>query len=504
MEQVSIRYVADYIRKSRGESDSDLENHRLILKELCEKNGWTSVEYSEIETGDSLSMRPEMQRLLSDVTNGVYDAVCVVDIDRLGRGDLGDQDKIKKAFAKSGTLIVTPQHIYNLDNENDEFAVDIKSFIARQEYKQIVRRLTQGKRVGARRGHWTNGTPPYPYEYERWGDKYNPKGLVVNDEKLSIYRFMVDATVKRNMHPLEIAYELNKMGVPSPRGGDWSNVAIYRLMLNETHLGWIVSNKTTGDGHARKKESAKEVKKIPKSNWSIVKDRHEAVKTQEEHNAIKLFYSGFRVNQKRKPNEIRGFTGLIKCGLCGKTMGTQIRHGKEDIRWCWYVSPTGIRCGNAGGVITNEFYKKIIQKLEERKETLEKSLNDDLSQKAKEKLQNEIDLVLDGIKNKKKSLNRIVEAYEDGVYTLAQYKERKEKTEGFIQSLEDKVEILKLQMKERSNEFKEEKLNEIERAIRVLKEDVDSNIRNRALKKVIEKILWTRTKSTYEAKFVFK
>ena len=126
MRDYIIKYIAAYLRKSRGEDDSALENHRIILNELCEKNGWTQpIEYAEIETGDSISLRPEMQRLLSDVSKGIFDAVCVVDIDRLGRGDLGDQDKIKKAFAKSGTLIVTQNRIYDLDNENDETAVDI-------------------------------------------------------------------------------------------------------------------------------------------------------------------------------------------------------------------------------------------------------------------------------------------------------------------------------------------------------------------------------------------
>lgn len=104
MEPVKSRYVANYLRKSRGDNDSDLDKHRMVLNELSERNGWKSVEYHELETGDSIEMRPHMTRLLADVANGIFDAVCVVDIDRLGRGDMGDQDRIKKVFARSNTL----------------------------------------------------------------------------------------------------------------------------------------------------------------------------------------------------------------------------------------------------------------------------------------------------------------------------------------------------------------------------------------------------------------
>lgn len=108
-----IKFVAIYLRKSRGDLEKDLEKHKLVLIDICKKNGWKYVLYEEVESGESISMRPVMQRLLNDIINEVYDAVLVIDIDRLGRGDMGDQDTIKKAFAKSDTLVITENEIYN-------------------------------------------------------------------------------------------------------------------------------------------------------------------------------------------------------------------------------------------------------------------------------------------------------------------------------------------------------------------------------------------------------
>ena len=61
-----------------------------------------------------------MIELLEEVKKGMYDAVLVVHIDRLGRGNLQDQGDILDAFKYSRTKIVTPNKIYDLNDEFDE------------------------------------------------------------------------------------------------------------------------------------------------------------------------------------------------------------------------------------------------------------------------------------------------------------------------------------------------------------------------------------------------
>ena len=98
--EVIIKYVAEYIRKSRGESLEDLIKHKTVLEELCNRRGWVYVAYEEIETGESLYARPVMQQLLKDISENMFDAVVCVDLDRLGRGTLGEWDEIKRVFQK--------------------------------------------------------------------------------------------------------------------------------------------------------------------------------------------------------------------------------------------------------------------------------------------------------------------------------------------------------------------------------------------------------------------
>lgn len=144
--EIIIKYVAEYLRKSRSESNEDLIKHKTILEELCKRRGWVYVPYEEIETGESLQHRPVMQQLLRDLGENMYDAVVCVDLDRLGRGTLGEWDYIKQIFQRTSTYIVTPNSLYNLADDNDEFAVDLQTVFARREYKKITQRLSMGKK----------------------------------------------------------------------------------------------------------------------------------------------------------------------------------------------------------------------------------------------------------------------------------------------------------------------------------------------------------------------
>ena len=139
--EVIIKYVAEYLRKSRGESTEDFIKPKTVLEELCNRRGWVYVSYEEIETGESLYARPVMQQLLKDISDNMYDAVVCVDLDRLGRGTLGEWDEIKRVFQRTQTYIVTPSSLYNLSDDNDEFAVDLQTVFARREYKKNTRSL---------------------------------------------------------------------------------------------------------------------------------------------------------------------------------------------------------------------------------------------------------------------------------------------------------------------------------------------------------------------------
>jgi DNA invertase Pin-like site-specific DNA recombinase len=86
-----------------------------------------------------------MLELLKEVEKKTYDAVLVMDIQRVGRGDMEEQGIILKTFKNSKTKIITPEKIYNLSNEFDEEYSEFEAFMSRKEYRMITRRMQGGR-----------------------------------------------------------------------------------------------------------------------------------------------------------------------------------------------------------------------------------------------------------------------------------------------------------------------------------------------------------------------
>lgn len=481
-----IKTVAIYLRKSRGDDESALDKHKTELVSLCERYGWRYVIYAEIESGDSIKNRPEMQQLLKDVEADMFDAVVVYHYDRLGRGDLEDQALIQKVFKKTNTYIVTPYKIIDLNNEFDEEITEFQGFMARREYKLIKKRLLQGKKIGAKLGNWTNGTPPFPYEYDP-----SRKGLVVNKEKYRIYRMMVDEYLK-GKSTIDIAWELNKAGIPSPRGGRWHENTVRRLLIDETHLGKIVSNKTEGDtSKVPRRPSSKPFRVKPKNEWIVVENCHEAVKTQEEHDKILELMKLRRVT--RSSNKIYPLTGLIKCGLCGATMSFYERANKVLVKPCQRINlETGEKCKNRGGQI--EFIlDEIILQIDPYRERLMQLLNEGEDDDNNILISNLLKEKEEKVLRKERALDRIREAYEEGVYTLDEFHERSNKAKREIQELEEEIKLLKRKLEREGKVSLEERIRYLEWVKEELKKpNIPPEELNKLYKMIIESISWVR------------
>ncbi len=138
--KMNRKRYAEYLRKSRAddphESVADvLKKHKELLEEFKQREHiYVDPEdiFEEVVSGDSLYARPQMLRLLEAVEQGKYSAVLCMDIQRLGRGSMSDQGAILDAFKYSGTKIITPTKVYDLQNELDETYTEFETFMGRQ------------------------------------------------------------------------------------------------------------------------------------------------------------------------------------------------------------------------------------------------------------------------------------------------------------------------------------------------------------------------------------
>ena len=105
-----------YLRKSRADQEAELRGegetlarHEKALLELARRQHLPIADiYREVVSGETIASRPMMQQLLSEVEQGVWDGVLVMEVERLARGDTIDQGIVAQAFKLSDTKIITP------------------------------------------------------------------------------------------------------------------------------------------------------------------------------------------------------------------------------------------------------------------------------------------------------------------------------------------------------------------------------------------------------------
>lgn len=349
----SINHVAIYLRKSRDdENEVDvLSKHRQTLYAFVEQKKWTYDVYEEIVSGDSLEYRPEMQKLLERVEDEIYDGVVVMDIDRLSRGDDEDRGKILKKLARYDVKVITPQKHYDLNDEDDSMHVGFKSFMARCEYMMIKKRLKQGKIAGAKQGKWTNGKPPFPYEYNR-----DIKTVSINPEKLVTYRLIVEKYINEPIGLQELAVWLNLAGVPSlTPDSPWSSTKLHRLLTSEIHLGKIVYQKTRGNFRKDGK-----VTKRSQDEWIMADGQHEPVKTEDEHIKIMTKLQQNLLIPKKARAAARPLTGILYCAKCNHRMQFRektLRDGSKALyTLCTHRYPDGKHCEQVGHRLDQHFF----------------------------------------------------------------------------------------------------------------------------------------------------
>ena len=215
------RYLM-YLRKSRLDTDFEeasveetLARHRKILETLCEERRLNVVEVlEEVVSGESLSSRPQMLKLLELVNTGMYAGVICVDIERLSRGSSLESGYIMQVFQTNNCKIITPSKVYDLQNESDEQFTDMKFMFSRYELKTITKRLIRGRNQSAAEGKFLGSIAPYGYRaYKLPGTKGN--SLQIEPDEAKIVRMIFDMYGQQGIGYNTIAYQLNQMHIPN-------------------------------------------------------------------------------------------------------------------------------------------------------------------------------------------------------------------------------------------------------------------------------------------------
>ena len=467
---------AIYLRKSRADEEAEknckfntLSRHKdTLLKLAYEKNITIEKIYEEIVSGESIASRPEMSSLLKDVENNMYDAVLVMDIDRLGRGNMQDQGKILDTFKDSSTKIITPRKTYDLNNEFDEEYSEFEAFMARKELKIITRRMQRGRVKSVEEGNYLGTLAPFGYKIEGHGKK---RYLVIDGIGCS-----------------NIAQELNKMGFKSYTGMDFSHYAILNIIKNPIYTGKVSWGKRN---YKKNNTGKKSYVWMKREDWNLIDGKHEPIISEDLYN-ICMDQLNRKTHAPYRKELTNPLAGILYCKACGHVM-----HRRP-----YTNAPAGIRCdscktykGSKFDLVENDILlmlEKVVKEYELEPEDYEPEETTNMNQIALSNIENEL-LKLN------KQLSSLHDLLEQGIYTINTFIERQE-------LITSRIEILKNQYDDINNTLnmcpsKLESAKKIKSVLDAYRTSENVILKNQLLKTIIERIDYEKEKCAKPSDF---
>lgn len=409
--------VLVYLRKSRAEelhdtTEETLRRHKEQLVALASAKGYSIIAtYEEVVSGESLYARPQMLALLEAISTGNYDGVLCMDIDRLGRGSMAEQGVIFDAFRRSGTKIITPEKVYDLENESDEEITELQSFIARRELKIIKKRLHRGIMKTVTDGGYIANAP---YGYNKCKINKRPS-LEINEEEAKFVRMIYDLYVNGGVGTPTIAAQINALGAHPRRSDHFGRGTVANILKNPVYIGKVSWDRN----HYTKAPDGKRITTYTPENRKIIDGVHPPIIDEELFNrAQEVMKKGW--HKKYFDGTIRNpLAGLVRCGNCGSLM---MRHPESP-----KMNVPVLVCRNAGCIPTSradDVEAAVLEDIRRQLGALEVHIADrtapdtDLFDKNIEAAENELRKIVD-------QTAKIHDLLEQGVYDVDTFLDRR-------------------------------------------------------------------------------
>lgn len=489
---------AIYLRKSREDIESEkygegetLARHERILTTLAEKRNLTIGKvYREVVSGETISERKEMQKLLKDVENEKWTGVLVVEVERLARGDTADQGRVSKAFKYSHTKIITPVKTYDPDNEFDEEYFEFGLFMSRREYKTINRRLQRGREISVSEGKFVGNIAPFGYDRVKLKDS---KGytLSINADEAPVVKEIFKLYTFKSNTINSIAKQLNEMNLKPRISNEWTISSVKDILSNPTYIGKIVWNrrkqkKKTKNGHiiiSRPRNSDYLIYDglhepiIDNKTWDLVQEKRKQNIPKVKHNNI-----------VQNP-----LVGLVFCAKCGKPMQ---RRPYTKVDKLATLMCCNSKCDNVSSklyIVENKIIESLKIWLENYK--LNYEIKDNSSIDNNKIIEQSISAIKKKLEKENAKLNKIYDFLENGIYSKDEFTNRSNSIKENIESLESKLREYDslLQRNDEIQTQKETMIPKLENIIDLYDKLETAEDKNILLKSILEKVTYLKT-----------
>ncbi len=477
--------IAAYCRVSTEKEDqlNSLEAQKIFFQEYTERHGDNLVQLYADEglSGTKIKNRKQFLRMMADAELGMFDMVVVKDISRFARNTVDLLQNIRRLRELGIETQFLTANMTSMGNS--EFVLTVFGALAQEESANTSKRVKFGKKINAQKGR----VPNIVFGYDKTnGDYFN---LTINKVEADIIRQIYRWYVVDEYGTSKISHMLNKQGVKTKRGYEWSQNTVCRILENELYTGKIINGKQEVTDFLTGKRESKN-----KDEWYVVKRPDLCIISEEMfQKALQLRKErGKKIkSDKERHSNTHLFSTIIKCKDCGWSFRRNVRtYQNTYIKWvCSTHNRNAERCRNAMSVdeeelievIENYFTKIFSQKKDIMKHIVSEFLK--LYRAKDENLAYKKQLYTD-IAKLHRSRQKYIDMYTDDLITREELNNKIGKDKQQLEQLQNELQAVErhLVQSDRLQQILSDTFNRVE--------DI-SNLRqitNAQLKKVIEKI----------------
>ena len=329
--------VALYIRLSAADDDKDGESDSVVnQRDLLNLYIATNAEFANCNTltfvddgytGANFD-RPAAKQMLEKAKRGQVNCIIVKDFSRFGRNYIEVGDYLEQIFPFLGVRFISVNDRYDSkDTAGCTLGLDVafKTFLHALYCKDVSYKVINGRRAKAEKGEHLCSIAPYGYQKS----KTEKNKLVVDEETAPIVRYIYELATQ-GLSQTQIARQLNSENIDTPLGhrkkkgthvgrgwtaksdtNVWTHHNVGRILRDVMYTGAMVNGK-----RIRIEISCRKTKAVPRDEWIVVPDAHEAIVSAEVYEAAQKLLPKFGTRTWKSEN-LTLFSGKVFCGHCG-------------------------------------------------------------------------------------------------------------------------------------------------------------------------------------------
>lgn len=273
--------------------------------------------------------RPAFQEMIEKAKGGGIDLIITKSISRFVRNTITVL-KVSRELKEAGVGIFFEEQNINTLSGDGELMLTVLASFAQEESRSISENYKWTVKKKFERGDIVLSTSrSVGYDKDEYGD------LVINQEQAKIVRRIFKMYLGgRGM--FSIAAQLNSEGIPTIKGGKWTEGRLRGMLTNEKYKGDFLLQKYYTLDNRRNKT----VRNDGAVQSYYIEENHPAIISREDWEKVQLILqrrklqkrigaSGTDKYKKRYP-----LSGMLICPYCAKNLRRKQVHNKKIEWWC--------------------------------------------------------------------------------------------------------------------------------------------------------------------------